>query len=714
MEVAIKWKDINPNIVDPVRNSTRDYLKFLNSNVFNEEARHFLKYGYYTDAPKGSKDYDLYWDIQEDRCINGYEVGGVRIPGRFYFFLNFGLMKITDERTKKKHVSFPRFIDHQYYLSHEIEECFTEGPHLGKDKFGLCILKSRRKGITYTNANQVLVYNYNFIPASTNLLAAYEKDHYKVTIDAMWFTINHLNKNTDWAKRRLINQREHIKAGFKYTDDNGMEIEDGFLSEIHALSFKDNPFKSIGESLYSASFEEAGKFEGLLTALTIAEPTWRDGDVMTGTPMVWGTGGSMESGTVDLAEMFNNPAPYGFKAYDNIYEDNAVGQCGYFIDDMWYYPGKFTKKIIFKGVEKMTAIDMVDDQGNSIRDIAEESLDSKRAEKKKGSAAAYNTFVSQQPKKPSEALLRLTGNVFDAVRAQAVLGYIETHRTEMISSIWVGKFGLEPNTGIIKFMNDDKLVPLRNFPYKDNHNKPGAVEIYEHPVKDNNGLVYSGRYIAGIDSYDKDFSTTTSFGSLLILDTWNDRIVCHYKGRPLAKEFHEQCRLALLYYSALANYERTNMTIYEHFFNSNSLYLLADEPEILTQRGISKSVGIGNNKKGTPGHEAAQALGIELGIGYLSEKTDDTEKNERTKLDEIRSMGLLKEFIYWNENGNFDDVSAFSMLMILRADKKKTIRKLVERISERSEQAKEFIMRNSTNKYRQSVAYKFNSEIKRN
>jgi hypothetical protein len=83
----------NSNIINPIRNTTQDYLKFVNSRVFSEEARHYLRYGYYTDAPKGTKDYEDYWNEQEKRCIEGYSVGGVRVTGRHYFYLNFGRLK---------------------------------------------------------------------------------------------------------------------------------------------------------------------------------------------------------------------------------------------------------------------------------------------------------------------------------------------------------------------------------------------------------------------------------------------------------------------------------------------------------------------------------------------------------------------------------------------------------------------------------------------
>ena len=705
--VAKPWEGV-PN---PLANTDQPYLRFLNISVFQEEGLQFLRHGYYTDAPFGSKDYNDYWDEQERRVMEGYSVGGIRVTGRHYFYLNFCLIKARpiDPNTgaekkgeNRKIITLPRFLDHNFYWFHEFEKCTSEGPHAGRKKKGMIIAKSRRKGfqqpnneiimtpngpstmgemkigskvltptgvakvtevfpqgksdvyeielydgrkvkaglehlwkiygrnwgknntrtekivdtkfllketlkptntykwylkvneeveykeaelpipsytmgaflgdgnitkqlklsgidveiidhvveelnnlnydgiydyklaykanwqikfntlnskywreyygnkfapninpiweefkrlklniksskkyipniykyssvkqryglvkglmdtdgtinsdgamsfanvskrlvldlqevlyslgigstfrqrkdglyIIYINTNKnifyisrkvnriiknrksrkyipivsikkldyqeksscisidskdklyltrgyipthntyqvtggVYSYNYNFIPASMNILAAYEKSHYKVTLDGIHFSINHVNRITDWGKKQgKLSKRDHFRASYVMKNPaTGIEVEDGYMSEIQAVSFKDNPFKSIGESTDMMGFEEAGKFEQLLTAYTISEPTFRDGEIMTGVPLIWGTGGDMERGTADFAEMYYDPEPYGLMAYENIYDENATGDCGWFIDDMWYYPGSVTKKHFVKGVE---------------------------------------------------------------------------------------------------------------------------------------------------------------------------------------------------------------------------------------------------------------------------------------------------------------------------------------------------------------------------
>ena len=54
-------------------------IAFCNTNQFNEAARYFKKNGVYTRAPKGSREYNQFWDIEEDRRLNG-----MTAPGKLY------------------------------------------------------------------------------------------------------------------------------------------------------------------------------------------------------------------------------------------------------------------------------------------------------------------------------------------------------------------------------------------------------------------------------------------------------------------------------------------------------------------------------------------------------------------------------------------------------------------------------------------------------
>jgi len=427
----------------------------------------------------------------------------------------------------------------------------------------------------------------------------------------------------------------------------------------------------------------AGKFEHLLTAYTISEPTFRDGDIMTGVPLIWGTGGDMEKGTRDFAEMFYDPEPYGLASYENIYDENATGDCGWFIDDMWYYPGSVVKTHYITNeygeeIEKKEELPFVDAQGNSHRVLAEESLEIKRNKRRKGSRSAFNKFITQQPRTPAEAFLRVQGTMFDTIRASARLSHILTNKKKYIDSIWKADLIVDPQNNRIDFQYNEKDAPLHEFPIKNNKQK-GVIEIYEMPVKGEDGQIMYGRYIAGIDHYDDDESTTDSVGSIIVLDLLTDRIVCHYKGRPQTADLlFEQFRRILKFYNAIGAYERNKKGFYGYLYNKGQINLLCDEPEILKDRGISKANTFGNNAKGIMVSPPVKVYGLQRSLQWMEavaygEVREDEDGNiihsEITNLDKIRSIPLLKEIIAWNPDDNFDDISALLLVMIYREDK---------------------------------------------
>lgn len=671
-KIAVDWG--LPEDENPVRNTVHRYIKFKDSTVFSPAANFFRKHNCYTLDLEGTLDYEKFWDEEERRCIEGYEVGGVRVTGRHYFYLNYCIIKLipTDSRTGKitsKTVvrDFPRFLDHNYYYLLEIERCMAEGPWKMYDKIGNVVTKGRRKGHTYIISGAIFAYNYTFLPDSMSMLAAGEKSHYKITLDGIHDSISNITEHTVWGKKRLIAQRDHIKSGFMEQNDKGMYIEKGYKSEVRAISFADNPFKSIGECSTVVAFEEAGKFDGLLKAIGITEATYRNGDVMIGIPIVYGTGGQMEKSTKDLHEIFYNPSQFLMQAYDNIYDNNAIGTCGYFIDSAWFYMCTTKEDITINGELYPKGTLGVDPQGNSNRRVAMYVIEKER-EARKGNRKSYNDFLTQFPLTPAEAFLKTAGTMFDTVAAQMRLGTIESQGDRFKGSVDIGTIEFTDLSTPV-FRSNRNLVPLHEFPLKDCLGKYGALEIYEHPIKSESFKI-PYRYIAGIDSYDFDTSTTNSVGSMVVFDRVTDRIVAHYKGRPeRAQDFHEGCRRILAYYGATANFENANIGIFDHFEKKKSAQMLCDCPEVIKVEDLVKHKTTGNRKKGTPPTTPVKVFGLNALKKWLETKaTGEPEDSEITNVMTIKSIGILKEIIAWEEVGNYDDISALIMLFVYRED----------------------------------------------
>lgn len=113
----------------------KDGLDF-NPDWFREDAINKLTKGTYSGTVKGSKPYVEFWKERFRRCNEGYETNGYRIPGDYYFFLNFYNLKNSSKNTIFQDYSFPNFFVFQYEFFHYAEMCEI----LEKD---LAVLKSR-------------------------------------------------------------------------------------------------------------------------------------------------------------------------------------------------------------------------------------------------------------------------------------------------------------------------------------------------------------------------------------------------------------------------------------------------------------------------------------------------------------------------------------------------------------------------------------------
>lgn len=706
--IAESWEFWDSGVENPIRNTNQIYIKFLDITPFIEPSNHFKKFGYYTAAPPDTLLWNRFWDDLEDKIDNGFEVGGVRITGRHFFFINFGRFRAipTDEfgnpTSTSKIWTFLRFLDHQYYLMHELEECFLEGyyttyeeakkwfPDLTQEMYftlklySFVVAKGRRKGWTAAIAIGVFNYNFTFKESSMNILAAYEKGHYGATLKAFHTTKTFLDKYTPWKRRTDIKgTSEHMIAGIETTDPFGIKMKEGYLSEMQAVSFKDNPFKGIGESATVIDIEEGGKFNNLLESYPVSiEPLIRDGETMIGSAIVGGTAGDMESGgSLGLSEFMSKPKEYGFKYYENIYEPTIVaGNSGWFIDDLWYSPIKITKTELreYTKGERLEVllskfpgefVDTVDIQGNSYRELSKIILENKREKRRKISTIAYQKFITQQPMYLSEAFLLNESSPFDTATAKEVLGQLSVENVRM-------KFGTFALTeGLPRFILNMGLNPVDEYPYK-GADTTGCWVIYEDPMR-TGGEIPAWRYIAGCDPIDwgsEEVSSTGahSFAASYIIDTVTRNIVAEYISRPKkAEDYFEQLWRGLEYFNAFLLYENNLKALFSYFKSKNKLYLLANEPESLKGRWGYKA---SQRTKGFHATPAANSYARELIHTWtleqvLMHQTEDGTPVFVPRMYFIQSKGLLQEIISWNSKGNFDRISSLGATMILLFDK---------------------------------------------
>ena len=292
-----------------VTNSIRNKDGYwINSNIFTEEAAHFRKYGYYCAAPSDSLEYEMYWEEQLRRCIDGYESGGAFITGNHYNYLNFSRIKKSAESTKRgvnskrKDTDFPSFYDGDYDYYHILDiarhgctqeylkQLWLENNPLQIDGgHHLIVGKARRKGYSYKNA-AIVANVYNTDRDSISLLGAYESKYlYPAgTMEMVMSNLNFMNQFTAWGKKRdFVNQVAHIKASFK-EEEHGVPVEKGYKSQVICVTFNGNTEAAKGKDATLILFEEAGVFDNLKASYLATKATVEDGMYVTGQMVVFG------------------------------------------------------------------------------------------------------------------------------------------------------------------------------------------------------------------------------------------------------------------------------------------------------------------------------------------------------------------------------------------------------------------------------------------
>lgn len=642
--------------------------KIINSNKFRQAALNFINTGSYCNFPESTSEYFRFWDEESRRCVDGYTADdGDFISGYNYFYLNYCPISrivnhiITDELGNVKvkrvnEVTFPDFWDYDYYYFNAVQEAQDQGKHL-------CLLKSRRKGFSYKGGSMAC-RNFYLIPNSKTFIYASNKQY--LTDDGIltkaWDYMDFIDKNTAWGKKRSVNTQMRRRAGFYTKDDYGNVIELGYKSEIIGVTLKDNPDVVRGKKANLIMFEEGGSFSELGAAWQIARPSVEVDGIAFGTMIVWGTGGDEGSAFETMKDMFYNPDGYNCLGFDNIWDESATtNKCGFFV------PQYTNLDIRDKDGKRM----YMDEDGNTYR---KKSLEHILAERQvvitsATNNAAVDRYVAERPITPAEAMLEFNGNIYPKKELQEQLSLLRTNK-KLQNHKQVGDLVWQPDGSlkwVIKKTGDITHYPLRT--KRDEvtgaligDDPTGSIVIWEHPNKD----ASTGLYIAGIDSYDYDESSTTSLGSCFIykriqsIEQYSDIIVAEYTGRPKsAEDFYENVRKLLIYYNAKAMYENQNKGIFVYFTNKHCDYLLADQPDIINDIVSNSKV---NRKKGCHMNKQIKQWGQGLIKDWLNEINADGKKN----LYNIMSEPLLEELIAANDNINTDREMALLQVMIYR------------------------------------------------
>lgn len=662
-------------------------IAFINTSQLNESARHFKKYGTYTNAHPiyDRKEYEAFWDEEERRCKEGLVVPGrlikdkdgsyhlqkIHITGEHYGYLNYAQIKrlnaqqskgglvsangepLTKTQSGSKEIDFPDFWDGDYFFFKAVEVARKIGKHI-------VVGKARRKGYSYKNgwlaANRANLYRN-----TTTLVCAFSSDslYPEGTMSMADNYLQWIAKNTDWSKRRLIDRENFIKFGYKYNDSLG--IERGYLSKILAASIGPNhPGVARGKDSDFVLVEESGKNPLLADFLSSTLPTLRAGALVTGLMVVFGTGGGKDVLWEAFEDLFYNPYAQDFMAFDNVWDEGESGtQCGFFVPS-------FINKEPF-----------IDKYGNSDIKSAIDFEEGKRAVlRKSGNPKKLDDHTAEEPFTPKEAFSRSSTSIFPAADFDAQLKRVQ--RDPDIKGIMrVGNL-VRSNKGVIfkdKLFADSEDLhlfkePITKYPLPKHMDVEGSFVMWSPPFKVN-GVIPSNLYRIWHDPYainkDKDrIGSRDSLGCTYVYERGNnmtpglgDRIVAMHIGRfNTTDEYNELLFKIADYYNAEVLIENDRGDVFNYAKNNQLLHVLVDEPEILWKKALQgKSIGTGR-KKGIHINDKRKADGVVyLRDWFMTKRGKDDFGNEVLNLHLFYDEGGLMEALKWNMKNNFDRIS---------------------------------------------------------
>jgi hypothetical protein len=647
-------------------------------DYFRQAAIHYEQFHKYTNLYPNSQptsNYFKFWKEEARRCREGLvrESDGEWIPGPYYFYLNYSPIIrskiVKGTRRAERFRGFPDVYDGNYLYFHYIQQAKEAGKHCG-------VLKRRGVGFSYMGssglARILLLGDTSFNRGDVKAFAIASEKEYLIKdgiLNKFEDNIDWCANNTPWPRLKTKDSINNMVWEMGYTDLNG--LTQGTRNSVIGVTTQGDPDKARGKRGPVIYWDEWGIFPNLLRSWNVGRESVEEGSFAFGTMIGGGTGGTEGADFAGAEEMIYNPDGYNILSLPNVYDKNTNG----------------STKIAFFFPAYLNRLGKYDINGNSdvigsLIEIIEKRLDIKY------NSTDPNTLVQHKAEMcitPQEAIMRREGSIFPISDLKDYLSSIMPDLSKFIATHYIGH--LKTNTlGEIAWDKIELHSVLRNYPLKDELDKIGCTEIFEMPRKTQDGTIPVWRYIAGIDPIDVDAGQwTNSLGSIFIFDTWTDRIVAEYTGRPMmASEFYDSCIKLLRFYNAIANYENNLKGLFQYFESTRNLQYLCDTPQVLRDMEYVKGNMFGNRSKGTNASKQINAWGRKLQADWListayqpfdeedkDELGNPIEKPKLLNLHKVRSIGYIKELIAWNPDDNFDRVSAMGMLMILRADREK-------------------------------------------
>lgn len=505
--------------------------------------------------------YHQYWEEQLYFIKNGYQAGGLFIPGRYYYYLNFnpaqtakgvGPMEIHDYQ-----LDFAMWVDHLKKSGTKVRNGY--------------IPKARRKALSVMTVGMIIDYEWRFSESYHAAVVAGLQEYADDFIDKWRYLDMHMIK--EFRIPKLRNNDNEIVAGWQEVSEEGW-VDSGTMNTIYIKTVNNDPNVLKGKFLNDIVYEESGENELLLETIAASEDCLKMGSTQYGNAWYYGTGGQMDKGSKGFKAIHLRPNMYnadehfvpGYVFFEPGYS-GAVDKEGNLIEDV-------PNLLHMKSYERVGWSDF--ERGKELMQIEKEKL---LAE---GDMEKYIKFCQNNPTIIEEVFRKSSANNFDQIKINSQLYKIDTEDKKY--NKWHLSFKKNPITG-------EQLIPqqIEIRPATNEDPEYECVHILNdgHPVKG-----YKNLHVGGADSYDQNQAKfSKSLGAMVVFRRQHDipglehtayAPVALIRTRPKHKElFYDLCIKLAIYYDLEGSVliDAAKPLIIRQFIETGNMKYLAVRPK---------------------------------------------------------------------------------------------------------------------------------------
>lgn len=519
----------------------------------------------------GTVMHEDWWNEQFDRCMNGYWTGGIYIPGRYYYYLNFNQLL-----TIGRGYHYPEYVDLDLEFFDLFDFCKKEGKYKNDETAGgkgIISLKRRRAGVSHKAAQGIFGHGVRFNPGGYKAGVVAGLGDYADGFFSK-FQENENRLPPEMQLKTLSKDMDKWVAGYEPRTSHGNFYKDGSFNTIfcRTAQINENVFK--GEILNDCIFEEAGEFKRLDKCYGATKACFMAGMQLKGTPLIYGTGGNMKTSSKAFKAMLEDAE------FMNLIPFDLMGQrmqIGFFIGSI-DADGKLSEDC--PNIKKKYA-DLEPEQILGCEDVERTEqviLQKREILKKATNKQPYYDYFQDNPLNRKEAFLNFSANPFDP---EIIAGRLQELRDEIPKYRKVKLEWKKDADGILIFPRQVEVIPAKP---EDEEHDCCLMHLHHGPLPN-----YKDLDVAGCDSYDLDRSATSkSLGGFEIMRRRDSdggiikKPIFIIRQRPKRKEiFYDNCLKACVLYNLRHNclIDIANGLIFQYFLDNGGEKYLAPRPK---------------------------------------------------------------------------------------------------------------------------------------